>query len=205
MLTNIIISIVSAYIAGTVPTAYIILKKFHDVDIRNEGSGNVGAMNSFEVTKSKGVGLIVFTLDFLKGFLPVTLIYYFINSTFAVGAASLCAAVFGHCYSPWLRFKGGKGLATAAGGAIFLSPIILAGWLMIWAVSYFLLKRNINQANIIASLIIWIFSIIFVKLFPALPGNIYIGLFEFRFFVSSLFFIILSKHFPYFRSITVKN
>jgi glycerol-3-phosphate acyltransferase PlsY len=162
-------------------------------------------MNSFEVTNSKRIGIIVFFLDFIKGLAPVMLTYYFINSTFAVVGLVLCLVVFAHCYSPWLGFKGGKGLASAAGGAIFLSPFILTGWVAAWGIFYYLIKRDINRANIFASLIIWIFSIIFVNLFTPLPGNLYVGQFEFRFFVSLLFFIILSKHFSYFRSIRVKK
>ena len=189
-----IILIIIGYTAGSIPTAYLFLKFFYNIDIRKEGTGNVGAMNSYDVTKSRKTGIAVFAVDFLKGALPVALSLRLTENDFTTASFVLCASVLAHCYSPWLKFKGGRGLATAAGGAVILSPLILAGWLFGWIISYFPLK-NVHLANLGATLIIWIFSIIFVNYFlrvtfanPAKPEI-------FIFSVSILFFIILSKHF----------
>lgn len=198
---ELLLSSIFGYFSGSIPTAYLILKYFYGIDIRTTGSGNVGAMNSFEVTKSKKTGIIVLVIDFFKGLLPLFFVLFFIQKSFSAGALTLCFSVFAHCYSPWLGFKGGKGLATASGGALILSPFILAGWLFVW-ISLYSLRRDINLINFITSVIIWVFSIIFVNLFPPLLTNLSVGASEFRIFVSLLFLIILSKHFGYMRCLT---
>lgn len=134
---------------GSIPAAYIILKKTHNVDVTEAGSGNAGAMNSFEISSSKIIGLQVLLIDALKGLLSVYLCLLFFPIDFIYPALALFFAVFSHCFNPWLKFKGGRGLATAAGGAALLSPLILAAWCILWAIVY-LLKRNILFANISA-------------------------------------------------------
>lgn len=144
------ISGVIGYLMGSIPTAYLILKKFKGIDITKVGSGNVGAMNSYEVTNSKGHGFLVFIIDFLKGFLSVLILLQLYNSTFIFPAITLSFAVFSHCFNPWINFKGGRGLATAAGGSVLLFPFILLVWIVLWIVVY-LLKKDILLANVIAT------------------------------------------------------
>jgi Predicted membrane protein len=104
-----------SYIVGSIPFAYIIVRLFFRKDISKEGSGNVGAMNSYEVTGRKWVGFLVFLFDFLKGISVVLISRYLIpDDDFAILAASF-SVVLGHNFSLFLRFKGGKGLATSAG------------------------------------------------------------------------------------------
>ena len=123
------------------------LKKTKGTDITKEGSGNVGAMNSFEVTNSKLIGISVFLLDFLKGIASVLIPRFIFPDEFIYPAISLLFAVFSHCYNPWLKFKGGRGLSTAAGGAAFLFPFLLGVWAIIWAIVY-VMRKNIILANI---------------------------------------------------------
>lgn len=197
---EVIFSIIAGYITGSFPTAYLLLKKTHGTDIRDTGSGNVGAMNYFSATGSKKYGFLVFCIDFIKGVSSILLVYFFIEKSFILCGISLTSSVLSHCYSPWINFKGGKGLATAAGGAILLSPLVLAGWCLFWGVFYSFLK-NINKSNVYATLILWFFCVIFAEHFPVYLFSASPGKGEFIFPVSILFFIILSKHFTPLRSI----
>jgi glycerol-3-phosphate acyltransferase PlsY len=139
------------YLLGSFPTAYIILKKAKGIDITTAGSGNAGAMNSFEVSNSKIIGLIVFIIDALKGLLGVYLSLLIFPIDFIFPALALLFAVLSHCYNPWTNFKGGRGLATAAGGTALLFPFILVLWGILWLI-IFSIKRHILFANIWANL-----------------------------------------------------
>jgi acyl phosphate:glycerol-3-phosphate acyltransferase len=142
-----LISSTIGYLLGSFPSAYILLKKTKGKDITKEGSGNVGAMNSFEVTNSKLIGFSVFLIDFLKGLGSTLIPFFLFPNEFAYSALSLLFAVFSHCYNPWIDFKGGRGLATAAGGAAFMFPFLLGVWIVIWAIFY-VTRKNIILANI---------------------------------------------------------
>lgn len=152
-----LLSSLLGYMLGSIPTAFLILKKSRGIDITNAGSGNVGAMNSYEVTNSKHIGLIVFFIDFLKGILSVLIIKFIYPDQFIYPALSLLFAIFSHCFNPWINFKGGRGLATAAGGAIFIFPYLLFVWVILWILVY-MLKKDILIANIFATL----FSLIII-------------------------------------------
>lgn len=145
-----LLSSLFGYMLGSIPTAFLILKKSRGIDITNAGSGNVGAMNSYEVTNSKHIGLIVFFIDFLKGILSVLIIKFIYPDQFIYPALSLLFAIFSHCFNPWINFKGGRGLATAAGGAIFIFPYLLFVWVILWILVY-MLKKDILIANIFAT------------------------------------------------------
>lgn len=142
-----LISSTIGYLLGSFPSAYILLKMTKGTDITKEGSGNVGAMNSFEVSNSKMIGISVFLLDFLKGIASVLIPKFIFPDEFIYPAISLLFAVFSHCYNPWLNFKGGRGLSTAAGGAAFLFPFLLGVWAVLWAIVY-VMRKNIILANI---------------------------------------------------------
>ncbi len=146
-----LISSLIGYLLGSFPTGYIFLKMSKGVDITNEGSGNVGAMNSFELTNSKFIGYSVFVLDFLKGAASVIIPSLLFPDQFIYPAISLLFAVLSHCYNPWLNFKGGRGLSTAAGGAAFLIPFLLAVWATLWVIFY-IMRKGIIFANISSTL-----------------------------------------------------
>jgi len=188
-----ILSAIFGYFLGSLPTAYILLKKTKGVDIRYQGSGNVGTFNSLKVTNSKLIAITVLIIDLLKGILSVLIIKYFFGNTFLLPAISLIFAVLGHCFSVWLKFKGGRGLATAAGGSIALAPIILFLWLLFWVIMY-ILKKNIHLANIIATGLVFLASIFNYNSlnsysFPPATKSIIFG-----FSISLIMFIILIKH-----------
>ncbi len=188
-----LISFITGYLLGSLPTAYLLLKKRNGIDITKTGSGNVGALNSFEISKSKTVGLTVLVIDLLKGFLSVMIVRLFISDLFMHQMISLCAAVLAHSFSPWIGFKGGRGLAAAAGGALALSIPILIIWAALWSLTM-LIKRNVHVANFSATLLTILCSIALPSqmnnfTFPHAQNN-----FEFAFLVSLMLIIILTKH-----------
>jgi acyl phosphate:glycerol-3-phosphate acyltransferase len=191
---NYFLSFMIGYIIGSFPTAYIILKRFLDVDIRSTGSGNVGALNSFEVSKSKMIGITVLLIDLLKGLTAVLFAKLLIGDEFIFVMISLNAAVLAHCFSPWINFKGGRGIATAGGGALFITVPTLLLWALIWVIS-FGYPRNVHIANVAASIctvVISFTSAIMLNRFSSLQA---INSFQFSIYVSSVMLIILIKHY----------
>ncbi len=144
---NFLLSSFIGFVLGSIPTAYLLLKKSKGVDITESGSGNMGAMNAFEVSNSKFMGILVLIIDMLKGLLSVLLAKIFFPTYFVFPALALIFAVFSHCFNPWLKFKGGRGLATAAGGTILLFPFLPVIWIVLWII-LFVMKKNIHFANI---------------------------------------------------------
>lgn len=200
---NYFLSFMIGYIIGSFPTAYIILKRFLDVDIRSTGSGNVGALNSFEVSKSKMIGLSVLIIDLLKGLTAVLLAKLLIGDEFIFVMISLNAAVLAHCFSPWINFKGGRGLATAGGGALFISIPMLLLWLLIWAIS-FGYPRNIHLANISASILTAVISFTSAFLMNRFSSPHAVNNFQFSFYVGLLMLIILTKHYTPMKELYLK-
>ena len=109
-----------AFALGSVPTAYWYARYFHHIDIRQYGSGNIGATNSFR-TLGKKAGLIVFIIDFLKGLIPVLVLKQWGYPQDVVLTAGIFA-VLGHIFTPITKFKGGKGIATSFGVILGFSP-----------------------------------------------------------------------------------
>jgi glycerol-3-phosphate acyltransferase PlsY len=188
-----LISVALGYLLGSIPTAYFLLKKINGIDITQSGSGNVGALNSYRTTKSKWIGLLVLFIDLGKGLLSVYLISLIYPNSFIHLAITLIFAVFAHCFNPWLQFKGGKGLATAAGGSLLLFPLLIVLWLLLWVIIY-IFKKNILFANIWANLMAFAIVLnsanIAVKYLSPAPGTIA----EMVLFASSLLLIIFIKH-----------
>jgi acyl phosphate:glycerol-3-phosphate acyltransferase len=118
-----IIGFVVAYLIGSVPFGLILTRLGGAGDVRQIGSGNIGATNVLR-TGRKGLALATLALDFLKGALPVWLAYRYLGPDMAVVAG--LGAVIGHCFPVWLKFKGGKGVATAAGVVVALTPAVAA-------------------------------------------------------------------------------
>jgi len=166
----IIIAILIAYLLGSIPTAYIFGKLVKGVDIRDFGSGNVGATNVFR-SIGKIPGLIVFVLDFLKGFLVIVLIPMALKEYFAVDLADKSflytimlgvAVIAGHIWTIFLGFKGGKGVATTAGVMTGLSPEIFISCFIVWVIVV-VIWRYVSLASIIAATCLPIFALIFGK------------------------------------------
>lgn len=129
----IIITAIISFLCGSIPTGYLLTKKLYGVDIRTIGSGNIGSTNVKRLAGAK-VSLITQIIDVLKGLIPIALGIYLANniqlpiptSTFLSIIA--IAAILGHDYTPFLDFKGGKGVNTTLGAFILIAPIpILIG------------------------------------------------------------------------------
>ena len=145
-----LLSSIIGYLFGSIPTAYLLLKRTRGIDITNEGTGNVGAMNSYEVTNSKSIGIIVLLIDFLQGMIPALAVLYLLENSFFIASLSVLFAIFSHCFNPWLNFKGGRGLATAAGGCAIIFPFLPVAWIVFYILVN-LIKKDIHIGNIFAT------------------------------------------------------
>ena len=115
-----------SFLIGSVPVAYLISKIFYAVDIRKHGSGNPGATNVWR-TLGRKPGIITFIFDSLKGFLPVFVSKKIFNEPSSlVPLIAGFLAIAGHIWTPFLKFKGGKGVATASGVFLGLAPLSTA-------------------------------------------------------------------------------
>jgi len=146
---------IASYLMGSIPFALILTKIFLNKDIREIGSGNVGATNALR-TGNKLIGYSTLVFDIAKAIIPV--IYVKINYPDLIYIASLCAFL-GHVFPIWLKFKGGKGVATYVG--ILFSINILLGliFVAIWGI-VFLLFRYSSLSSIIGSMSVPIYILI---------------------------------------------
>lgn len=138
----------ASYGLGSVPFA-LIIGRLHGVDIRQHGSGNVGATNVVRVL-GRGPGILCFVLDFLKGALPVIAGLALGLPLWGVLLAA-AASILGHSRSIFLGFKGGKSVATGAGAIVAMAPLAGLGALTLWAAVFFL-SRIVSLASIAAAL-----------------------------------------------------
>ena len=156
--TGIFVFALLGYLIGSVNFAVLVAKK-HGVDILKEGSGNPGATNVKRVL-GKGPGNLVFALDALKGFVGAglpTLVGYVIatqgidfviqGDAFIHGVAGFVGTLLGHCFSCFLKFKGGKGVASTIGGLLVLLPIPILIGAAVWGL-VFTLSRYVSLASI---------------------------------------------------------
>ncbi len=150
----IILSAVISYLFGSVNFAILISEKTFNSDIRNHGSKNAGATNVFR-TFGKKAGTAVFALDFLKGFVAVIIARLFVAFFDAPYVCILTAGFFsqlGHIFPLFYKFKGGKGVATAAGAAMAIMPIVASFLLMTFAVIVLLTKTVSLASGICAAI-----------------------------------------------------
>ena len=120
-----------SYLLGATPTSYWVGKAFHGIDLRQHGSGNLGATNAFRVLGWKWA-VPVMVVDVLKGFVPVQVFPAWADGSFAWTLAFGGAAIVGHMFSAWVGFRGGKGVATSAGVFLALAPWAVLGGLLVW-------------------------------------------------------------------------
>ena len=160
-------TVVLAYLLGSIPTGYLVARA-RGVDIRSVGSGNIGATNVFRIL-GKQAGIIVLTVDALKGFLATWLLPILVPMIFPGGDSikewlqitAGISAVLGHNYTCWLKFKGGKGIATSAGVLIALFPMAFLVCLGVWLI-VFLASKYVSLASILAAaclpIAVWFFN-----------------------------------------------
>lgn len=184
---SILIPLIISFFLGSIPFGFLCVYAVKKIDIRNFGSSNIGATNVTRVLGKKW-GIVVFILDFLKGFLAPLLVLFFVRdaSNFLFIIASI-VAVCGHNWTPFLKFKGGKGVSTSLGsiaGLCVIFPYLTVNFIIalgIWVVIFFIF-RIVSLASMLSTFSFLIFSFIF-----SLP-------FEFKIFALLLFTFILIRH-----------
>lgn len=160
----ILIACALSYLIGSIPTAYIFGRMLKGIDIREHGSGNVGATNVFRVL-GKGPGIAVLLLDIIKGIIPLVFVPNIFGMDVGMGESALpliliaVAAVAGHNWTIFLKFKGGKGIATTLGVLIGLSmllpslrlvlSVVLLAWLFV-----FLTTRFVSLSSMVAAIVL---------------------------------------------------
>ncbi|MGH7728806.1 MAG: glycerol-3-phosphate 1-O-acyltransferase PlsY, partial [Vulcanimicrobiaceae bacterium] len=118
------------FVLGSIPFGVIASRLFYGRDLRSAGSGNIGAANALR-THGLAFGVLVLVLDALKGAAAVLLARALLGGEPAAAVAA-AAAVLGHCYTPWLRFRGGKGVATLLGALAALTPLAGLVFALVW-------------------------------------------------------------------------
>jgi acyl phosphate:glycerol-3-phosphate acyltransferase len=166
---------IAAFLIGSIPFGYLIGRFVYRIDIRKSGSGNIGAMNALR-TMGKGGAIAVLLLDALKGFVPVAYIQAHVSGalTWTEGAHTIplsaahvlgsivaIATVLGHCFSPWLGWKGGKGVATSFGAIFGFSwqsgLIAVGGWIAGALITQYSSVGSMF-GSIIAPVALWFFT-----------------------------------------------
>lgn len=147
--------IIAAYLLGSIPFGYLIVRLRSGADVRETGSGGTGATNVSR-RAGKSAGVLTLVLDAAKGAIAVLLACWLLQTHFAINsfiAAAAVIAIIGHCFPIWLGFRGGKGVATGVGVFLVLAPLTVAGAAVLF-VLVVALTRYVSLGSIIAALAI---------------------------------------------------
>lgn len=153
-----LLACIFAYLLGSVPSGLILCRAIWHIDIREHGSRNIGATNVYR-TLGKGPGALVFLLDFLKGFLGVTIAMLLVGTPLAMVLGGI-AAILGHSASVFLRFKGGKGVATGLGVIAMLMPVVTVIVFFAWLLIVFL-TRYVSLGSIVGAALVPVLAFLF--------------------------------------------
>lgn len=168
--------LLAAYLLGATPTSYIVGRLVRGIDLRQHGSGNLGATNAFRVLGWKAATPI-FILDIAKGYVPVAL-FPRLDGSEAIGWALAygTAAIIGHMFSVYVGFRGGKGVATSAGVFLALAPFAVLGGLVVWATLVFV-TGYVSLASIAAAAVLPLFVLFTGAPRPVVVFALLLGLF----------------------------
>ena len=155
---DLIIVTVYSYFLGSIPYGFILTKIFLKQDIRETGSGNIGATNVLR-TGNKLLAILTLVLDFLKGYMTIIITLKYFNDLILLSAL-IC--LLGHIFSIWLKFKGGKGVATYLGILLALSVNYFLIFIIVW-VSILLILRYSSLSSILATFGIFIYEYFFLE------------------------------------------
>ena len=155
---NLIIVTVYSYFLGSIPFGFILTKIFLKQDIRETGSGNIGATNVLR-TGNKFLAILTLVLDFLKGYMTIIITLKYFNDLILLSAL-IC--LLGHIFSIWLKFKGGKGVATYLGILLALSVNYFLIFIIVWF-SILLILRYSSLSSILATFGIFIYEYFFLE------------------------------------------
>ncbi len=179
---NVVGAVIVSYLIGAIPTAYIFGRALKGIDIRQHGSGNVGATNAFRIL-GKGPGTAVLLLDVLKGAVVTSLVADLFGQTDPLMRVILgIIVVCGHNWTVFLNFKGGKGIATSLGVLIGLTiaiasirPVVLYTFFS-WIVTFFV-SGYVSLASIIAAIILPVLALIFPQPFAVIMLSVILCVF----------------------------
>ena len=155
-----LLSIPLAYLLGSIPFGYLLVKIFRHQDIRATGSGNIGATNVVR-SGAKGLGIATLLLDCSKAYLAVKIAQQIAPGNYDLAVAAAVVAILGHVFPVWLGFRGGKGVASALGVFLALSPAAAGCTFAIFLVIFFF-TRYVSLASIIGSAFFPFFGLYFV-------------------------------------------
>jgi acyl phosphate:glycerol-3-phosphate acyltransferase len=158
-----LLSIPLAYLLGSIPFGYLLVRVFRKQDIRATGSGNIGATNVAR-SGAKGLGILTLVLDAVKGFVAVFLAQriaapYGFPQAYDIAVCAAVAAVLGHCFPVWLGFRGGKGVATALGVFFALVPVTTVLYLLVVFLVIVFFTRYVSLASIVAAALFPFFAL----------------------------------------------
>jgi glycerol-3-phosphate acyltransferase PlsY len=156
-----LISIPIAYLLGSIPFGYLLVRTFRNEDIRASGSGNIGATNVAR-SGAKGLGIATLLLDLGKGLVAVEIAKWLAPGNFDLAMVAAVAAILGHVFPVWLGFRGGKGVATALG--VFIALVWPASLCILGVFAVvFLLTRYVSLASVLAAASFPLFGFYFVR------------------------------------------
>jgi glycerol-3-phosphate acyltransferase PlsY len=161
------------YLVAAIPTGVVLPRLMGLEDVRSKGSGNIGATNVYRVA-GKLPGILTLLGDILKGFLPLLAVkLWFAPTPLQLGVAGVVAIV-GHCYPVYLRFMGGKGVATAFGIFLLLDPQALLGGCLVFLVAV-ALTRYISLGSVLAAIAVPLLTLLFSRPLPMVLSACAIG------------------------------
>ncbi len=168
-----ILTLIISYLIGAIPCGVVLTKLTGAGDVRNSGSGNIGATNVYR-TAGRKLGVMTLIGDIVKGILPVVYAIHVAEMTTGQTAMVACATFLGHLYPVYLGFKGGKGVATALGIYLVLSPLsvlvagaVFVGLVWIW--------RFVSFGSISAAALVPLLTYLFEKSLPLLYASLFIS------------------------------
>lgn len=185
---NIAVLIVLAYLIGSIPTAVWVSKRLFGIDIREHGSGNAGATNTFRILGARA-GTAVMLIDMMKGFIAVKLAIFAPFSIHSEQSVTLqiflgLFAVVGHIFPIWAEFKGGKGIATLFGMILAIQPLVAVSMVGVFMLMLYM-TRYVSLSSITAS-IAFPLMIVFIFREPELSYRI--------FAIATAFLVVLTHH-----------
>ena len=185
---DIIIVILFSYLSGSIPFGLILTKIFGDQDIRNIGSGNIGATNVLR-TGNKFLAALTLVLDILKGYIPVIIAQQYFPGLIQL---SCLLAFLGHVFPVWLKFKGGKGVATYLGILLALSIPLGILFMLTW-LTVSLIFRYSSLSSMFSSLTIFVITLIKDTTLQSIAFNTYVEE-EIKLILFIFFILIIFTH-----------
>ena len=185
---DILIVILFSYLSGSIPFGLILTKIFGDRDIRNIGSGNIGATNVLR-TGNKFLAILTLLLDILKGYIPVIIAQQYFPGLIQL---SCLLAFLGHVFPVWLKFKGGKGVATYL-GILFALSIQLSFLFMFTWLTVSLIFKYSSLSSMFASLTVFVVSLLKDTALKSIVSDVYIDE-EIKLILFVFFILIIFTH-----------